>query len=551
MKKLVAPLLVSCLIPFLTSKLSAQEAAVSADAAQSSASAQLPPEIANFTIGTNLSGVADWQPELPFNNLVKSMRVWNSRTAGSKDFSDKRPLDLDEQGNVRSLAEDQVAFSLAFVGLDPDRTMEGYPQGEMLFLYDGEGTFSWKGKAVLVESGQGYAIVRVDPSKTGLFEMELTSANPDNYPKNLRLWRPDTWQRGGDGGFVEPEEIFSAVFLDFYRPFTALRFMDWLKTNNSKQVNWNDRAKPDMTFYTTSAGVPHELIIALANKLKVIPWVCVPERATDEYVRSMAQLYRDTLDTSLRPMVEYGNEAWNTMFSFGKFAAEQAAERGLGEKSNYGAQLDFYAVRALEIFKIWNEVFAENGRAPINVLAAQAANSWTTRRILKNSEAAEHAHVLAIAPYFSLNVSKDADAQAAIAGGLDGIFSRLEAESLPKAAENMSETAASLAGTPLRMVAYEGGQHLNAVGNQTKNKELVALLNAANRDPRMEALYIKYLQAWKDAGGAHFSNFSSTSLYNQHGSWGLKEYIEQPEETAPKYLGVKHWLKELGQLSGE
>lgn len=43
-------------------------------------------------------------------------------------------------------------------------------------------------------------------------------------------------------------------------------------------------------------------------------WVCVPHLADENYIRSMAQLFRANLDPDLKIYVEYSNETWNWIF---------------------------------------------------------------------------------------------------------------------------------------------------------------------------------------------------------------------------------------------
>ena len=91
----------------------------------------------------------------------------------------------------------------------------------------------------------------------------------------------------------------------------------------------------------------------------------------------------------------------------------------------------------------------------------------------------------------------------------------------------------------LELVAYEGGQHFLALGDEGK----VPMLMEANRDPRMGELYDEYLRRWSTlTDGALFVHYGSPSLWSQWGTWGSKEYQGQPVTEAPKHQALLRYL---------
>jgi hypothetical protein len=89
----------------------------------------------------------------------------------------------------------------------------------------------------------------------------------------------------------------------------------------------------------------------------------------------------------------------------------------------------------------------------------------------------------------------------------------------------------------VRILAYEGGQHLVGVGSSQWDTLIRDLFINANRDPRMGAAYTNYLSYWK-SGTVNdrlelFSAFNLAGRYSEFGSWGALEYIEQAG--SPKY----------------
>ena len=87
--------------------------------------------------------------------------------------------------------------------------------------------------------------------------------------------------------------------------------------------------------------------------------------------------------------------------------------------------------------------------------------------------------------------------------------------------ERMRRSKAVAAKYGVKLIAYEGGQHMVAF---VKDRELVekisATMHACNRDPRMGHLYTRYFDEWAAVGGDVFTVFSSIGRYSNHGAWG-------------------------------
>ncbi|MBN1417632.1 MAG: hypothetical protein JXP34_02590, partial [Planctomycetes bacterium] len=71
--------------------------------------------------------------------------------------------------------------------------------------------------------------------------------------------------------------------------------------------------------------------------------------------------------------------------------------------------------------------------------------------------------------------------------------------------------------------------------------------HAANRHPRMGAIYRSYFDAWTDAGGDLFCYFASTSRWSKWGSWGILEYYDDDPSASPKFRAALQWAKRCGQ----
>ena len=99
----------------------------------------------------------------------------------------------------------------------------------------------------------------------------------------------------------------------------------------------------------------------------------------------------------------------------------------------------------------------------------------------------------------------------------------------------------------LKLVAYEGGQHMVGVGGGENNETVMKLFHAANRHPRMGEIYRQYYAAWTEAGGDLFCYFSSVGSWSKWGSWGILQFYDDDPLQSPKFLATMRWAKECGQ----
>ncbi|MEZ4288413.1 MAG: hypothetical protein R3A47_09775 [Polyangiales bacterium] len=481
-------------------------------------------------VGLNLAQVADWSTEHPFVDVFKTSRDWVSAHDGV--WSDETPIDIDEHGWVRSLKPGQVVKALALW------ETKHYPKGKYIVLYDGEGTIEYdegpaSNRFLPDESRPGRHVVELDParSENGML-LVLRSTNPSNYIRNIRVLLPggvcenDFSRSCGDDSAcganrcksfesVYATEPFNPVFLSRVRKFSALRFMDWMATNNSAIAEWKDRPKLDDARWTLR-GVPLEMMIALSNRLSAEPWFTIPHRANDEYVRNFAAKVRADLDQGLRAWVEFSNEVWNPGFSQSREVAESCAG-GRSAGDPYRGALVCYAERAIAIFEIWNKAFGAQSDRVVRVLASQAASSWASDQILDHQEVFKRADVLAIAPYFG--VTADPENSARIASmNVDALLKFTETDGLANAIKFIEEQATIAKKRGLKLVAYEGGPAFDAVPGSENHDKINALFDAINRDPGWRCA-LGFLQ-WKTSGGGVFLHFEIVANRFQNGSAG-------------------------------
>ena len=497
-------------------------------------------------IGSNLAGVVDYSTDMPFVDLFKSSRPWIS--GSDEKWDDGRPLDLDEYGWVRSLKPGQVARTLML-------TKGGHPGGEFIVVYDGEGEIAHANELLQNQSRPGRQVIRV--KKDGAVRFAISKTSPGNPIRNIRVFPPGGSCEEDDARWCDrshpcpsgrclafektyPDRIFHPKFLQSTSHYSVLRFMDWMRTNDSTIRTWADR--PKVTHATWNRrGVPVEVMMSLATRLRAEPWVNIPHLADDDYIRRFATLVRDTLPEEFRVWLEYSNEIWNSQFDQHEEVAR--CPEGKSEKGEFGAALVCQAERSDAIFKTWHQVFGGSASRVVRVVASQAANAWTSKKILMQGDLYQRVDALAIAPYFGVAVNRKDRAEYAEMS-LDELLQRTEAELIPKAAKRMQEQAEMAARFGLTLVAYEGGQHFSAAAGVENDEKINTLFDGINRHPRMSDLYLRYLTAWREAGGKLFVHYNNCGAYMKWGRWGLREYVDEPRTEAPKLDGVMRFIEQ-------
>jgi hypothetical protein len=503
----------------------------------------------NSPIGTNLGEVRYYTPTWPFINIFKTADAWISGSGWT--WNDGQPLDLDENGWVRSLQPGQIARTLML------RTTPVYPSGKYHVLYDGEGTIKYDFSATknVAESAPGHDIIDVVASTTGI-AVYITETNPGNYIRNVRVTMPGGVSTRDPQKFIadpssvpssqvvefwqcEGTRIFHPQFLKSLRQYSILRYMDWMHTNYSPVQHWSDRAEPADARYSSGAGVPVEVLCALANQLSADPWFCIPHMADDDFVARFATIVRDQLNPGLKAHIEYSNEVWNGGFSQAPYCRDMGRALGLSTHDTLAREY-YYSKRAVEIFQIFEQVFGGTDRL-VRVIGTQAGNAGVSEHVLEYNDAHLHADALAVAPYFGILATPDNEAVLQEMT-LDDLFAEMEAVAVPRAISWMVTQAKFAATYELDLLAYEGGQHLSSLHAVMDNPAINALYDGANRDPRMGDLYTQYLTAWTAISDGVFIHFTHCGSYSKYGRWGTVEYLTQPVEEAPKLAAIQAFI---------
>lgn len=496
--------------------------------------APVPPPHA--VLGTNLAAISDFTREWPFVDIFKLARTWISQQQG-QPWGQGPPLQLTPEGWPASLQSGQFAETIIFDNQLEDNAAD-YPTGNYTLLYDGQGTIEFDlGSASIVSQTPGRMVVNVPGLATGIF-VKITQTNSVDPLRNIRFIMP---------GFesVYQSQPFHPLFLQRLQNYRALRFMEWMSTNNSTVQNWSDRALP--TDYTkTQKGVDLETMIQLANTLHVSPWFNIPNAATDDYVQQFAQLVYAQLDPALPAYIEYSNETWNGQFAQNAYVQNQGLTLGLSQDPTQAGAY-YTSLRSVQIFQIFQKVFGGSQRL-VRVLPSQAANASMSKDIVSFRNAAAFADVLAIAPYYSMCSDQaiggsgflgDPSTQAQVAAMTPDQVLDIELFHIQHCAQDQitSNRAVALQ-YGLNLVAYEGGQSLMGTGTAQNNAALDSLFKSVNRNARMQSLYQTFLQNWVNDGGDMFMHYTDIGSYTKYGSFGTYEFQDEDLTTSPKYQAL-------------
>lgn len=524
--------------------------------------AAAPQASATLPLGVNLAAVNYYASAIPFVDVMKMADPFQSTHAPDSGVEPKWDTELADK-----IPRDDSGYPL-----EAPSTVPGAPApqvlrasvvstiygGRYVVLYDGEGELAFPASpARIVNSSPGRVELDVQANPEGTLFMTIVRSNRANHLRNIRILLP-----GYEQSYAK--QVFHPTFLSRLHGVGAVRFMDWGATNGHPKSHWSERTRPDMP-QGGEGGVAYEYMIDLANRLDADAWFCVPHRADDAYVEALAKLIKARLSPQRRVYIEYSNELWNGIFEQARWVTEQGCRVGLNKLGSYAGGCDedgprywagikWNARRSGEIFQIFDKVFGAQKARVIHVLAGQAGHDHLNEVLLRSFEDASiqpvktsRADALAIAPYLGATLAGElADKGQAGSVTVPALLDKLDSLVKSEVAEPTRHNYTIAQKHGLRLVAYEGGQHLVAYGSASNDGAFVAKLIAANRNPRMRSIYMRMLDAWyENSGQGLLMLFNFAETPNKYGAWGLLEGQEQPMTRAPKYQAFFDRLQRL------
>lgn len=523
--------------------------------------AELPPG------GTNLFAVTSWTPARPFSNGFKMSNSRWRRAGATVLPSDLNP---DENGYPRNIAQGNACYVAIFGDVTIRSVMSGppYPVGRYVLRWRGGGEIELRldaaGGEMIEISNSGNIGVNDDSVKERIYNhtgsplqlegvrVYFLRASPTDYARDVEVYYPYT-KADGTIGSTEEAGLFNPQWMDRFKPFHYIRFMDWGGTNDSKWKKWSDRTLP--TNYTWEQSkrddadalprhaIPYEVMVALCNEIDADMWFCLPHLADNDFIDRLAELFLKGdsatgwpgLNPNRRIYLEFSNEVWNGSFEQGSIPWFQYGEKSARFWDRFTTRwvaLGGEESRIVRILSGW-----------VTQISNMEANlSGVTSTGLRGPDVlACHAYVGKFV-FDYIHQSKKVDIQNPehVQAGLKFMYDDLLPTGQPKNWVKYATLANSL-GIPL--VCYEGASG-GGPSTPVSRAETWAFVDQLMVHPDIYDVYLKMLEQWEVSGGTSFTLFSGMGSNSSYGFWGHLNGMEHKLENAPRVRAFLDWMGE-------
>ncbi|WIY23442.1 hypothetical protein [Parasedimentitalea psychrophila] len=533
------------------------------------------PVLSPQPVAINLAAIADWSPQAPFLDHFKTARPWIGHLAGQWGGAGHLDLAtagyLDPNGWPTAMPPELGSIGTLILTDLPDTAHS--LAGRYLLRFDGDGIVEVSGRArnVRYRDGEIWFDFTPGPGSVDIRIQRTDRDHSNDYVRNITVVKQQHLEAYAQGALFNPQ------WLGRLQGFAALRLMDWMATNGSTQVTWQDR--PQVTDYTWGRnGVPAEILLALVSQLGTNPWFTMPHAADNAYFRQFAQLVAKQLQPGQKVYVEYSNEVWNRQFPQARWAADQALARW-GDAELW---MQVYGGRAAEMAQIWSRVFGDRAADQlVRVIATQTGWLGLEQQILQaplwvaehpaspdRAPPASQFDAYAVTGYFGglLGYKEQANVvRAWIADSTERAMAEARRRGLKGAARrafikaHRYDIASAQAGLELRdglisgdptdtvedllervlpyhaeiaaaqgldLIMYEGGSHVVGIGPMVEDKALTGFFTHLNYTPEMGALYAELLAGWQALGGQMFTAYVDVATPAKWGSWGTLRSLD-------------------------
>ncbi len=497
--------------------------------------------------GTNLGGLVDYGTELPFVNLMHNAREWYTKDIGNPaapfDSGNAGALSYRSDGYPTHMPQSIATSQYEQLAVTIWAITTGWPAGEYTVLWEGTGKLRfWGGYENLVETSSNRLTFDFFNTVDNVIEMTILESDINDPIRNIRVLMPGTES-------TYETQPFHELWINKLSIFPSVRFMDWGQTNSWGQADnwtwddpslfdWEDRAQMDHYTWANSKGIPYEMMIQLLNDYDLDGWVCVPHRASDDYIAEMAKLFKANLETERHLTVEYSNEIWNWIFGQTQWLNKYACEL---KNVDWPEGLVPYVQNCLDI---WSTEFAGETDRITRAVGVHTAWQDVSNRIANNLTPGSFD---AISPTFYFGLTDEGDAALDLLGANASVadvanHARQGMEETKVWLQRQKEELADPLGLPL--VFYEGGQHITGHPFGEEPTYAQALLDI-QRDTVMYNMYREWSDFLKtlQEGDAplllmNFSFIAERSA--RFGSWGILETMDQDTSLipAPKYTAI-------------
>jgi hypothetical protein len=486
-------------------------------------SANRPP----LAVGVNVGSAHWWNNNRMHANLI----LGNHWQMALKDgnWQGVPPELIDSDGWLRPLP----AGALAFRSMNHPNFTNG--SADIICRYTGKGDIDviWHGLITDRRKGKNSfrfrwqtMVPRDDKPVVAHIFLEISNIDPVDPIRNIDCRETS----------MDATVRFNPAFIASLRGFSVIRYLGVMNTATVPTLTWEGRKQISNSSAETADGMAIEDLVGIANEAQVSPWFILPYQADDEYQRRFADYVHKNLDPKLVAHVELGNEIWNTVFyTTYERVQKEGLDRGLS-KDGYEALFRRYAQRLTEVMKIWTATYKDRPKALVRIAATQHVYYESSKLVLGFADTAKWVDALAIAPYFAFDRTKFP-----LDSGADNIFVGMDA-SIAIVLDQIDHQRAIADQYGVRLITYEAGQHIVLPND-------VPLLKALNRDPRMEIAYRRYIDGWGKRNGDLMVLMQDVSGIGSDGAWGLREYLDQPIDQAPKARAAAAYLPAANKAS--
>ena len=525
---------------------------------------------ADRRMSIGLNGISDWSTQHPFIDLMKTARPWIGHLPGQ--WGGVTFEELQTRGAIASdgwptSVPPETRFLEALILTDQPKDAV-HLKGQYHVLYEGQGRLEVTGRARVTRRDDGHQIFTYTPGE-GLVGLRITETDASDPIRNIRVIKDEHLE------LAEAGAVFNPLWTEKLEGFDTVRFMDWMLTNNSTVVDWDDLPTASDFSYAWR-GVPLEVMVALANEIDAHPWFNMPHLASDALVQQYAAEVFATLEPELVAHVEYSNEVWNFIFEQARWAGQQA-EALWGDLGD--GWMQFYGLRAAQVMEIWTDVYGDAATDQLNRVAGMHTGWPGLEEAVLQGEQVREAlggnpvdlfDAYAVTGYFGYELSDPdaseamldaAEARARTAGEAEGLqrvalreYVRerqfegtfvdaavmMRSGSFRELTEELWPYHARVAASHgLELLMYEGGTHAAADWEAADNERLVEFLNAFNYSDEMGALYEDAFAAFEEIGGTSFNVFVDVAPLSKWGSWGALRHLNDDN---PRWRAVQSYV---------
>ena len=520
---------------------------------------------ARANIGINIGAAVDWDRNRLFADAMKSSRTWQDQNNGMANLTTSSGLDAagwpTRDASIvvwHGIPSMNGTYALSFTG---KATVAAQWANTRVVnqTYDATTNKTSAKVEYLTTDGSGL-MLRFDQTQ------RTATSNLNTGVTNVALMRPKAV--GGTEAYTS--EVFTAPFLATLAPYSVLRTMDFVGTNQAQSARWVDRTRPAHASQHRGnptrpvgnyqgRGAAWEFAVLLANQTGKDLWISVPAEADNDYITKLAQLIRYGSDgtnpytsaqaspvwpglaSGRKLYVEYSNELWNTIFAQtdANHAAAKAEVAAGSSPLNFDGETNEWnwgwrrvAARTVDISKafrsVWGDAAMMTQVRPVlmSQLGYTDGPLYQAMHMMVDYYANPNRVGTAarLPNHYVYGVGGSAYYSPSDKSSVSGIFATLG----NGFASQLQKDADWALAFGLKRIAYEGGPGMDRTSNTAQD----ANQSAAWADARMTQAVITQHTTWDRNAGDLLVYFSLTGDFQ----WGFMEDVLTP--VSPKTQAI-------------